>query len=285
MQESVMKAWWDSSHMAGANAAYVEELYESYMEDPQSVSDTWRQIFDSLPKVEGVELETNHTSVKDQFRKLAALGPTARMSSAPVEGTPVSDDRQVKVLQLINAFRFRGHQHANLDPLGLWKQERVRDLELSHHNLSDKDFDSVFNVGSFAIGKDSMSLGELFKSLNRTYCGSIGAEYMHITDTDQKRWLQQKIESVQAKPEFSKEEKLTLLKGLTAADGMEKYLGSKFPGAKRFSLEGGDALVPMLKNLITNAGAAGTKEVVIGMAHRGRLNVLVNVLGLSLIHI
>ena len=279
MQESVMKAWWDSSHMAGANAAYVEELYESYMEDPQSVSDTWRQIFDSLPKVEGVELETNHTSVKDQFRKLAALGPTARMSSAPVEGTPVSDDRQVKVLQLINAFRFRGHQHANLDPLGLWKQERVRDLELSHHNLSDKDFDSVFNVGSFAIGKDSMSLGELFKSLNRTYCGSIGAEYMHITDTDQKRWLQQKIESVQAKPEFSKEEKLTLLKGLTAADGMEKYLGSKFPGAKRFSLEGGDALVPMLKNLITNAGAAGTKEVVIGMAHRGRLNVLVNVLG------
>ncbi|MDO6565978.1 2-oxoglutarate dehydrogenase E1 component [Alteromonas sp. 1_MG-2023] len=279
MQESVMKAWWDSSHMAGANAAYVEELYESYLEDPQSVSDTWRQIFDSLPKVEGVELETNHTSVKDQFRKLAALGPAARMSSAPVEGTPVSDDRQVKVLQLINAFRFRGHQHANLDPLGLWKQERVRDLELSHHNLSDKDFDSVFNVGSFAIGKDAMSLGELFKSLNRTYCGSIGAEYMHITDTDQKRWLQQKIESVQAKPEFSKDEKLTLLKGLTAADGMEKYLGSKFPGAKRFSLEGGDALVPMLKNLITNAGAAGTKEVVIGMAHRGRLNVLVNVLG------
>eukprot|EP01093_Parvamoeba_rugata_P001001 TRINITY_DN111_c0_g1_i3.p1 TRINITY_DN111_c0_g1~~TRINITY_DN111_c0_g1_i3.p1 ORF type:complete len:940 (+),score=221.30 TRINITY_DN111_c0_g1_i3:5914-8733(+) len=279
MQESVMKAWWDSSHMAGANAAYVEELYESYLEDSKSVSDTWRQIFDSLPKVEGVELETNHTSVKDQFRKLAALGPAARMSSAPAQGEVVSDDRQVKVLQLINAFRFRGHQHANLDPLGLWKQERVRDLELSHHNLSDKDFDSVFNVGSFAIGKESMSLGELFKSLNRTYCGSIGAEYMHITDTDQKRWLQQKIESVQAKPEFSKDEKLSLLKGLTAADGMEKYLGSKFPGAKRFSLEGGDALVPMLKNLITNAGSAGTKEVVIGMAHRGRLNVLVNVLG------
>ncbi len=265
--------------MAGANAAYVEELYESYLEDPKSVSDTWRQIFDNLPKVEGVELETNHTSVKDQFRKLAALGPTARMSSVPVDGASVSDDRQVKVLQLINAYRFRGHQHANLDPLGLWKQERVRDLELSHHSLSEKDFDSVFNVGSFAIGKDSMSLGELFKSLNRTYCGSIGAEYMHITDTDQKRWLQQKIESVQAKPEIAKEEKISILKGLTAADGMEKYLGSKFPGAKRFSLEGGDALIPMLKGLITKAGTAGTKEVVIGMAHRGRLNVLVNVLG------
>ena len=279
MQESVMKAWWDSSHMAGANAAYVEELYETYLEDPQSVSENWRQIFDNLPKVDGVELETNHTTIKNQFRQLAALGPTARMSSPSVPSANVSDDRQVKVLQLINAFRFRGHQHANLDPLGLWQQERVRDLELSHHSLSDKDFDSVFNVGSYAIGKESMPLGELFKSLNRTYCGSIGAEYMHITDTEQKRWLQQKIESVQAKPEISRDEKLGILKGLTAADGMEKYLGSKFPGAKRFSLEGGDALIPMLKGLITKAGTAGTKEVVIGMAHRGRLNVLVNVLG------
>lgn len=279
MQESVMKAWWDSSHMAGANAAYVEELYEAYLEDSQSVSDTWRQIFDNLPKVDGVELETNHTAIKEQFRKLASLGPTARMTSAPAQANTVSDDRQVKVLQLINAYRFRGHQHANLDPLGLWKQARVRDLELSHHNLSESDFDAVFNVGSYAIGKDAMSLGELYKSLNRTYCGSIGAEYMHITDTDQKRWLQNKIESVQAKPTFSKDEKLSILKGLTAADGMEKYLGAKFPGAKRFSLEGGDALIPMLKGLITKAGTSGTKEVVVGMAHRGRLNVLVNVLG------
>ncbi len=279
MQESVMKAWWDSSHMAGANAAYVEELYEAYLDDPQNVSDTWRQIFDNLPNLDGVALETNHTAIKNQFRQLAALGPTARMSSLSAPASSGSDDKQVKVLQLINAFRFRGHQHANLDPLGLWKQPRVRDLELSHHNLSEDDFDSVYNVGSYAIGKESLQLGELFKSLNRTYCGSIGAEYMHITDTDQKRWLQQKFESVQAKPEISRDEKLSILKGLTAADGMEKYLGSKFPGAKRFSLEGGDALVPMLKGLITKAGTAGTKEVVIGMAHRGRLNVLVNVLG------
>ncbi|GGW88007.1 2-oxoglutarate dehydrogenase E1 component [Alteromonas halophila] len=278
MQESVMKAWWDSSHMAGANAAYVEELYEAYLEDSQSVSEPWRQVFDNLPKVDGVELETNHSSVKEQFRKLASLGPAARMSGGAASEA-VSDERQVKVLQLINAFRFRGHQHANLDPLGLWKQARVRDLELSHHSLSEKDFDTVFNVGSYAIGKDSMSLGDLYKSLNRTYCGSIGAEYMHITDTEQKRWLQQKIESVEARPEFSSDEKRSILKGLVAADGMEKYLSSKFPGAKRFSLEGGDSLIPMLKGLITEAGAAGTKECVIGMAHRGRLNVLVNVLG------
>ncbi|OFC71740.1 2-oxoglutarate dehydrogenase E1 component [Alteromonas confluentis] len=280
MQESVMKAWWDSSHMAGANAAYVEEQYEMYLDNPQSVSDSWRQVFETLPKVDGVELETNHTAIRNQFRQLAALGPTARMSSsAGKDGAAPSDDRQVKVLQLINAYRFRGHQNANLDPLGLWKQPKARDLDLSHHSLTESDMDAVFNVGSYAIGQDTMSLRDLFKSLNRTYCESVGAEYMHITDTEQKRWLQQRIESVEASPQISKEEKVSILKALTAADGMEKYLGAKFPGAKRFSLEGGDALIPMLKGLITEAGTVGTKEVVIGMAHRGRLNVLINVLG------
>ena len=279
MQESVMKAWWESSHMAGGNAAYVEELFEAYLNDPQSVSEQWRQVFDALPKVDGVSLDTNHSEIREQFKTLAALGPAARMTSAAPAAAQAPDSKQVKVLQLINAFRFRGHQNANLDPLGLWQQPRVRDIELSHHTLTDSDLDTVYNVGSYAIGQESMTLGDLYKSLNRTYCGSIGAEYMHITDTEQKRWIQQRFESVQAKPEISKEQKISILKGLIAADGMEKYLGAKFPGAKRFSLEGGDSLIPMLKGLITEAGSAGAKEVVVGMAHRGRLNVLVNVLG------
>ncbi|MEP1382156.1 MAG: 2-oxoglutarate dehydrogenase E1 component [Paraglaciecola sp.] len=281
MQQSVMKAWWDSSHMSGGNATYVEDMYEAYLEDAQSVSEEWRSVFDKLPEVEGVAVETKHSQVRDQFRALAALGPAARAGAGAVatQASGSGDEKQVKVLQLINAYRFRGHQHANLDPLELWKQPRVRDLELSHHNLSESDFDTNFNVGSYAVGKETLPLGELFKSLNRTYCGSIGTEYMHITDTDQKRWLQHRIESVQAKPEISRDEKVSILKGLVAADGMEKYLGAKFPGAKRFSLEGGDALVPMLKGLISHAGSKGTKEVVIGMAHRGRINTLVNVLG------
>lgn len=281
MENGVMKAWWDSSHMAGANAAYMEELYEAYLENPLDVSDSWKSIFDELPKVEGVEVESNHSIIRDEFRKMAALGPVVRVGSAGHVLNPSSggDEKQVKVLQLINAFRFRGHQHANLDPLGLWKQERVRDLELSHHNLTQSDFDTIYSVGSYAIGPEKMALGELFKSLNETYCGSIGSEYMHITDTEQKRWIQQRLESVGGAPKFSREEKVKLLKGLVSADGMEKYLGAKFTGAKRFSLEGGDSLVPMLKGLITEAGAAGAKEVVLGMAHRGRLNVLVNVLG------
>ena len=279
MQDSVMKAWWESSHMAGANAPYVEEMYEAYLDDPLSVSDEWRQEFEQLPTVDGVAIDTNHSQIRAEFKKLAALGPLARASKQTSPSSNTSDEKQVKVLQLINAFRFRGHQHANLDPLGLWQQERVRDLELSHHSLSESDFDKSYNVGSYAVGEESMALGALFKSLNRTYCGSIGAEYMHITDTEQKRWLQHKIESVESKPQIDKDAKIAILKGLIAADGMEKYLGAKFPGAKRFSLEGGDALIPMLKGLIHEAGAAGAKEVVVGMAHRGRLNVLVNVLG------
>jgi 2-oxoglutarate dehydrogenase E1 component len=280
MQNSVMKAWWDSSHMAGSNAAYVEELYEAYLENPLDVDETWKAVFDKLPKVDGSSIEVNHTNIRDEFKKMAALGPMARVgASTSTASSGPGDEKQVKVLQLINAYRFRGHQHANLDPLGLWKQERVRDLELSHHNLSDTDFDTIYSLGSYAIGKEKMPLGDLFKSLNRTYGGSIGSEYMHITDTEQKRWIQQYIESVEAKPTYDRDTKVNILKGLIAADGMEKYLGNKFTGAKRFSLEGGDALVPMLKGLISDAGAAGAKEVVLGMAHRGRLNVLVNVLG------
>lgn len=266
--------------MAGGNAAYVEELYEAYLDDPLSVSEEWREIFDKLPKVDGVEIEANHSDIRTQFRTMAEKGLAARVA-APTGGQHATggDQKQVKVLQLINAYRFRGHQHANLDPLGLWQQERVRDLELSYHNLTEEDFHSSYNVGSYAIGQEQMTLGELYKSLNRTYCNTIGAEYMHITNTEEKRWIQKYLEGAQSKPSFDRDTKIDLLKGLTAADGMEKYLGAKFPGAKRFSLEGGDALVPMLKGLVTHAGNNGTKEVVVGMAHRGRLNVLVNVMG------
>jgi 2-oxoglutarate dehydrogenase E1 component len=272
MPDGAMKAWIESSHLSGANITYIEELYESYLDNSQSVSAEWRELFENLPKIEGADVEYRHSEIRDEFKELAKQ--THR--TVVVAG---GDAKQVKVLQLINAFRFRGHQNSNIDPLGLWKRDRVRDLQLSHHELSENDFDKEYNVGSFAIGQDSMKLGDLYKALKTTYCGSIGAEYMHITSTEEKRWLQQRLESVQSKAQLSKAEKVELLKGLIAADGLEKYLGAKFPGAKRFSLEGGDSLVPMLKELISRAGTNGTKEVVMGMAHRGRLNVLVNVMG------
>jgi 2-oxoglutarate dehydrogenase E1 component len=273
MPEGVMKAWLESSHLNGGNIVYIEEMYESYLDNSASVSAEWQEIFSQLPKVEGSEVEYRHSAIRDEFKALA------KKTNKQVIVSSGSDAKQVKVLQLINAFRFRGHQNANLDPLGLWQRDKVRDLQLSHHDLSENDFDNEYNVGSFAFGQGTMKLGELYKALNNTYCGSIGAEYMHMTSTDEKRWLQQRLESVQSKATLSIDQKTELLKGLIAADGLEKYLGAKFPGAKRFSLEGGDSLVPMLKELITRAGAAGTKEVVMGMAHRGRLNVLVNVMG------
>jgi len=273
MPEGIMKAWLESSHLSGANIAYIEELYESFLDNSQSVSPEWREVFQQLPKVEGSEVEYRHSEIRDEFKEMA------KQPHRHVVVSGGSDAKQVKVLQLINAFRFRGHQNANLDPLGIWQREKVRDLQLGHHELSENDFDKEYNVGSLAIGQESMKLGDLYKALKTTYCGSIGAEYMHITSTDEKRWLQNRLESVQSKATLSTAEKEEVLKGLIAADGLEKYLGAKFPGAKRFSLEGGDALVPMLKELITRAGAHGSKEVVIGMAHRGRLNVLVNVMG------
>ncbi|PKG84564.1 2-oxoglutarate dehydrogenase E1 component [Colwellia sp. 75C3] len=273
MPEGVMKAWLESSHLNGGNIVYIEELYESYLDNSASVSAEWQELFSQLPKVEGSEVEYRHSAIRDEFRTLA------KQANKQVIVSSGSDAKQVKVLQLINAFRFRGHQNSNLDPLGLWQRDKVRDLQLSHHDLSENDFDKEYNVGSFAIGQDTMKLGDLYKALKNTYCGSIGAEYMHMTSTVEKRWIQQRLESVQSKAALSVDQKTELLKGLIAADGLEKYLGAKFPGAKRFSLEGGDSLVPMLKELITRAGTAGTKEVVMGMAHRGRLNVLVNVMG------
>ncbi|MDP2713634.1 2-oxoglutarate dehydrogenase E1 component [Rheinheimera sp.] len=276
MHEGVMKAWLESSHLGGGNMAYVDELYESYLAEPTSVGDEWREFFAKLPKLDGVDLETCHSDVRQQFADLAR---NKHREVVVVNSGTAADSRQVKVLQLINSFRFRGHQQANLDPLGLWKQSRVRDLELSYHDLSESDYDTEFNVGSFAIGKETMKLGELHKALEKTYCGSIGAEYMHIVSTDEKRWIQQRLESIQSAPSYDKAAKTRILKGLVAADGLEKYLSSKFPGAKRFGLEGGDAMVPMLKAMIHRAGEQGAKDCVIGMAHRGRLNTLINVLG------
>ena len=272
MPEGAMKAWLESSHLSGSNAAYIEELYESFLDNSQSVPAQWREIFENLPKIEGADVEYKHSEIREEFKELAKQPARVVVSGG-------SDGKQVKVLQLINAFRFRGHQNANLDPLGLWQRDRVRDLQLSHHDLSENDFDKEYNVGSYAVGSETMKLGDLYKSLRKTYCSSIGAEYMHMTSTEEKRWIQSRLESVQSQAQLTTPEKEEILKGLIAADGLEKYLGAKFPGAKRFSLEGGDALIPMLKELITRAGTHGTKEVVLGMAHRGRLNVLVNVLG------
>jgi 2-oxoglutarate dehydrogenase E1 component len=274
MPNNVMKTWLASSHLSGANSTYIENLYESYLEDPISVDANWRNVFDELPRVNNLP-EEPHSIIREQMKHAAK----ATKRFMPPTGAVHNDAKQVKVLQLIGAFRNRGHEVATLDPLGLTKQESIKELDPFYHDLEGSDLDASFNVGSYAASSETMILRDLVASLKRTYCGSLGAEYMHITNTDEKRWLQNRIESCESKPSFSEEAKHRFLEELTAAEGLERYIGSKFPGAKRFSLEGGDSFVLMLKELIRRSGEQGAKEVVLGMAHRGRLNVLVNVLG------
>ena len=281
MHESSMEQLWSTSQLAGGNAAYIEELYELYLTDPNAVSEQWRNYFNALPRTEGGDLhDIPHTPIREQFL-LISKNQRRNTSATQSQVSSGYDQKQLRVFQLINAFRFRGHQHATLDPLGIMEREQVPDLELRFHELSDADMDSIFQTGSLFIGKEEASLSEIVEALESTYCRNVGAEYMHIVDTAEKRWFQQRIESVRAKPEYSDEAKKHLLERLTAAEGLEKYLGSKYPGVKRFGLEGGETLIPLMDELIQRSGTYGAKEIVIGMAHRGRLNLLINTLGKS----
>ena len=279
--DNSLNALRQSSPLAAGNAAYLEDLYEQFLRDPASVSAAWRQYFETLPRVNSQARDLPHTEIRDEFRRLAhQIRPAAAVlperGTAPLE----SAHQQVKVLQLINAYRFRAHQIARLDPLGLREAPDIPELDLRHYGLSDTDLDTVFETGSL-VGPRQASLREILAQLRATYAGSIGVEYMHITDTAEKRWLQSSFESVHGVPDYPPEVRRNLLGRLTAAEGLEHYLHTKYVGQKRFSLEGAESLIPVLDELIQRAGDMGTKEIIIGMAHRGRLNVLVNILGKS----
>ena len=268
-----------ASPLAGSNSGYLEELYENYLADPSSIDPSLRAYFDSLPRVNGRATETPHAPVRAAFRRLARNPAGAQVAAPATAAVPSDKERkQVKVLQLIDAYRVRGHQRANLDPLGLWKRPEAPDLELHFHGLTPYDLDTVFDTGS-VVGMRTATLKEILDILKRTYCGSMGPEYMHITDTAEKRWIQSCLESVRGVPNYPADVKQRLLDRVTAAEGLERYLHIKYVGQKRFSLEGGESLIPMLDELLQRGGSYGTKELVIGMAHRGRLNVLVNIMG------
>jgi 2-oxoglutarate dehydrogenase E1 component len=230
------------------NATFIETLYDSYLVNPMDVSAEWRSYFEQLEQ------------------KKPTLLKTASLT------------KQSAVLQLIHAYRFRAHQRANVDPLNLYPAAYIEELYPEYYGFTQADMQTVFNVGSF-YGLEKARLSEIITRLESIYCGSIGAEYMHITDTKQKRWIQQGLEGSLAKADFSSEKKLHILKALSAAQGLEEFLHTKYVGQKRFSLEGGESLIPLLDQFIQDAGSLGVKEVVLGMAHRGRLNVLVNLLG------
>ncbi len=278
MQDN-MQQQWASSHLFGGNSAYVDALYEAYLSDPHSIPDDWRSYFDKLPRVaSNRDAEMPHAPVREHFLLAAKNSTRVQKFSAGAVSTE-HERKQVKVLQLIAAYRNRGHQQAKLDPLGLMVREPAPDLELQHHGLSAADLDTIFQTGNLFMGKPEATLREIWDCLKQTYCGSVGAEYMHIVDTAEKRWIQQRLEGVRSQPAYSTDIKKHLLERLTAAEGLENYLAARFPGTKRFGLEGGEALIPCVDEIIQRGGSYGLREVVLGMAHRGRLNVLVNTFG------
>lgn len=269
-----------NSYLSGGNAAYVEELYEAYLNNPGSVSDNWRAYFDALQHVPAADgsnkPDVEHASVIASFAERAKQGPIRTVSaSADAE----MGRKRVAVVQLTAAYRYLGSRWANLDPLLRQERPPIPELDPSFYGFSDADLDIVFNISNTYFGVETASLRDLINSLRDTYCRSIGAEFMYVSDPSEKRWIQQKLESIRSTPDFTTEKKKHILDRLTAAEGLERYLHTKYVGQKRFSLEGGESFIASIDETIQRAGERGVQEIVIGMAHRGRLNVLVNTLG------
>ena len=266
MSKSLEERFLDS-FKNGGNSEYLEILYEDYLENPNSLPSEWKKYFDSI---QNGQIDVSHKSIEEQFRNKKF--PT----EAKVE---ISENSKASDVQnLINAYRRRGHQVANIDPLGLRLKKEVPDLELGFHNLSENDLESSFSISNFQNSKE-LSLKDIISSLKQTYTASLGYEFMHIMDSRIRRWFLDKIEGKPTPYSFNSDEQEHILKRLVDSEGLEKFLASKYPGAKRFGLEGGESLVPLLDTLIEDFGSRGVKELVLGMSHRGRLNVLINVMG------
>jgi 2-oxoglutarate dehydrogenase E1 component len=277
---SVYTAYQGNSYLFGGNAPYVEEMYENYLANPGSVPDTWRDYFDALQHVPAVDgsnaRDVPHLPVINAFAERAKQGGTkVVLASADAE----MGRKRTAVQQLIAAYRNVGARWADLDPLKRTEREKIPDLEPSFYGFSDADQEVVFNTSNTYFGRETMTLRELLNALRETYCGTIGAEFMYSTDQNQKRWWQQKLESIRSKPNFNAEKKRLILDRLTAAEGLERFLHTKYVGQKRFSLEGGESFIAAMDEVVQLAGTKGVQEIVLGMAHRGRLNVLVNTMG------
>jgi 2-oxoglutarate dehydrogenase E1 component len=269
--QRTMQQWLASSAFSAGSATYLEDLYEQFLENPDSIPEQWQAVFYELP-VERDDAEIAHSQIKDYFIAQAKVNKT----SAPQKVS--TDLKQIGVLELLNAYRQHGHRIAKLDPLEIKKPEDVASLRLSAHGLTQADLDSEFFIDPLHPSRKIL-LKILLKRLQSVYCSSVGAEYLHLEQDDEREWIRHWLEDKWEKISLTKAEQSQILYLLTAAEGFEKYTGSKFPGAKRFGLEGGESLIPMLDELIQSSGRVGTKEIIIGMAHRGRLNVLVNIFG------
>lgn len=268
--DNLLKQFAQSSQL-GSNAAFIEDLYEQYLVSPDSVDPKWKAYFDGFKGREAGDVP--HSAV---IAHVAEAARTAATAAPAAQGA--GDERERNVGRLITAYRSRGHLGARLDPLGLTPPMNPPDLGLEFHSLSERDLDAEFSTGGLA-GQPRMKLRDLLARLKATYTGSIGAEFMHMAEVEQRQWLYQRLELAGGDYNLSAETRKRVLERLTAAEGLERYLHTKYVGQKRFSLEGGESLIPLLDTVIRQSGVDKVKDIVIGMAHRGRLNVLVNTLG------
>ncbi|SJM89769.1 2-oxoglutarate decarboxylase, thiamin-requiring [Crenothrix polyspora] len=271
----LLKFFQDSSSLYGSNANFIEDLYEHYLDDPESVDASWQKEFREIHQNAGYEIP--HSPIVERFAQLAVKSPGRLVQ---LQGfTEETVKKQSAVARLINHYRVRGHQIAQNNPLGK-STVTPADLEPAYYGFSEPDMDTIFDT-EMIYGFPRMSLRNIIATLKTIYCGSIGSEYMHIVDSNIRRWIINRLENSPTNLDIASEKKYWLLKLLTAAEGIESHLQNKFVGQKRFSLEGSETLIPVLDELIQDAGTKGVKEIVIGMAHRGRLNVLINILGKS----
>ncbi len=277
----MMKSFQGNSYLFGGNAPYVEELYESYLNNPGSVPEQWRSYFDSMqlvPAADGNQQtrDVAHAPIVQSFAERAKAGS---LQPRVMGGDAATARQQVYVQQLVAAYRFLGNRWADLDPLKRQERPVIPELETAFYDFTEGDHANIYSAANTFFGVESATLRDLLRLLRETYCGTVGAEFMYLSDPAQKRWIQERLESSRAVPNFTAEKKRRILDRLTAAEGLEKYLHTRYVGQKRFSLEGGESFIASMDEIVQHGGEQGIQEFVIGMAHRGRLNVLVNTLG------
>ncbi|VFR66769.1 2-oxoglutarate dehydrogenase E1 component [plant metagenome] len=271
-----------TSYLFGGNAPYVEELYEAYLDNPGSVPDNWRDYFDQLqhqPAVDGQESTRDqaHAPIVESFAQRARANAFVQRVAEP-DLTVAS--KQIVVQSLIAAYRSLGSRWADLDPLKRQDRPPIPELDPAFYGLTEADLDQVYAAtNTYFTTATSMTLRDILKSLRDTYCRSIGAEFMHVSDPAVKRWLQERLETTLSAPAVTPEQKRHILQQLTESEGLERFLHTKYVGQKRFSLEGGESFIAAMDELINHASENGVQEIVVGMAHRGRLNMLVNIMG------
>jgi len=255
------------------NIAYVEALYEDFVSDSNSVSEYWREIFSKLPSS---SVNETHSSVRESLRDTAHQ----KISQTSKNSGDAHSQKQVGVIRLISSYRYLGHRQADIDPLGASARPDIPELNPEFHGLTHEDMETDFETGLLG-GAEKASLREIINMLSVTYCGTIGSEFKHIASSEQKEWIQRRLEQFYLSSGFSDKRKRTILEMLIAAKSLEVYLHKKYVGQKRFSLEGGLSLIVIVDEIIRRCGFHKLSEVIMGMAHRGRLNVLVNILGKS----